>query len=316
MIRALIVLVSLLPALAWAQAWPGKPVRMVVPFAPGGVTDNTARLVAVKIQEAVGQPVLVENRPGAGGIVATEHVARSAPDGYTILMASAAPQTLLQFLQKTGYDGLRDFAPVTLVNTFPIVLMVHPSVPAHSVKELIALARAQPGKLNFAGAGGLTQFAGEIFKYMAGIDMVYIPYKGGAPAAAAAAAGDVQVTFANYSDALVHMKSGRLRPLGMTSARRFPQSPEVPTIAEAALPGYQVDSWNGLLYPAGTPAEIVNRVAAAVQQGFKDPELRRRMEEMGTTPVGDAPAEFRAFVQAETEKWGRFVKQSGIKVEQ
>ena len=306
----------ILPGLALAQAWPAKPVRMVVPFAPGGVTDSTARLVAGKMQEALGQPVLVDNRTGAGGIIATDHVAKSAPDGYTILMASAAPQTLLQFLQKTGYDGLKDFAPITLVNTFPIVLMVHPSVPAQNVRELIALAKAQPGKLNFAGAGGLTQFAGEIFKYMAGIDMVYIPYKGGAPAAAAAAAGDAQVTFANYSDALVHMKSGRLRPLGMTSAKRFPQSPDVPTIAEAGIPGYQVDSWNGLLAPAGTPPEIVSRVAAAVQQGLKDPATSKRLEEMGTVPVGDSPAQFRAFVQAEITKWGNFVKQSGIKVEQ
>jgi tripartite-type tricarboxylate transporter receptor subunit TctC len=315
MIRFLLLLV-LAPGIALAQAWPSKPVRMVVPFAPGGVTDSTARIVAAKIQEAIGQPVVVDNRTGAGGIIATDHVAKSPPDGYTILMASAAPQTLLQFVQKTGYDGLKDFAPITLVNTFPIVLMVHPSVPANNVRELIALAKAQPGKLNFAGAGGLTQFAGEIFKYMAGIEMVYIPYKGGAPAAAAAAAGDAQVTFANYSDALVHMKSGRLRPLGMTSARRFPQSPDVPTIAEAGIPGYQVDSWNGLLAPAGTPPDIVNRIAGAVQQGLKDPSTRKRLEEMGTEPVGDTPEQFRAFVQAELQKWGTFVKQSGIKVEQ
>jgi tripartite-type tricarboxylate transporter receptor subunit TctC len=312
----LLALLLLLPGVVLAQAWPSKPLRMVVPFAPGGVTDNSARLVAGKMQETLGQPVVVENRTGAGGVIATEFVAKSAPDGYTILMGSAAPQTLTQFLQKTGYDGVKDFAPISLVNTFPIVLMVHPSVPAQNVKELIALAKAQPGKLNFAGAGGLTQFAGEIFKYMAGIDMTYIPYKGGAPAAAAAAAGDAQVTFANYSDALAHLKSGRLRALGMTSAKRFPQSPEVPTIAEAGIPGYQVDSWNGLLAPAGTPPEIVNRMAAAVQQGLKDPSTKKRMEEMGTEPVGDTPVEFRAFMQAEVKKWGDFVKQSGIKVEQ
>ena len=316
MIRIALLLLALVPGVPFAQAWPAKPLRMVVPFAPGGVTDSTARLVAAKMQEALGEPVVVENRTGAGGIIATEYVAKSAPDGYTILMGSAAPQTLTQFLQRTGYDGLRDFAPITLVNTFPIVLMVHPSVPAHDVRELIALAKAQPGKLNFAGAGGLTQFAGEIFKYMAGIDMVYVPYKGGAPAAAAAAAGDAQVTFANYSDALAYMKSGRLRPLGMTSARRFAQSPDVPTIAEAAIPGYQVDSWNGLLAPSGTPPEIVKRMAAAVQQGLKDPATHKRMAEMGTEPVGDKPAEFRAFLQAELSKWGGFVKQSGIKVEQ
>jgi tripartite-type tricarboxylate transporter receptor subunit TctC len=316
LIRFALLLVALIPGLVCAQAWPTRPVRMVVPFAPGGVTDSTARLVAAKMQDALGQPVVIDNRTGAGGIIATDHVAKSAPDGYTILMASAAPQTLLQFIQKTGYDGLKDFAPITLANTFPIVLMVHPSVPANNVRELIALAKAQPGKLNFAGAGGLTQFAGEIFKYMAGVDMVYIPYKGGAPAAAAAAAGDAQVTFANYSDALVHMKSGRLRPLGMTSAKRFPQSPEVPTIAEAGIPGYQVESWNGLLAPAGTPAEIVERLASAAQQGLKDPPTRKRLEEMGTDAVGDTPAHFREFLQAEITKWGNFVRQSGIKVEQ
>jgi tripartite-type tricarboxylate transporter receptor subunit TctC len=316
MILRVVALFLLTWGTAFAQTWPSKPMRMVVPFAPGGVTDSSARIVAAKMQEALGQPVIVDNRTGAGGVIATDHVAKSPPDGYTILMASAAPQTLLQFVQKTGYDGLRDFAPITLINTFPIVLMVHPSVPAQNVRELIALAKAQPGKLNFAGAGGLTQFAGEIFKHMAGVDMVYIPYKGGAPAAAAAAAGDAQVTFANYSDALAHMKSGRLRPLGMTSAKRFAQSPEVPTIAEAAIPGYQVESWNGLLAPAGTPPDVVNRMAAAVQQGYKDPNTRKRLEEMGTEPVGDAPAEFRAFVQAELQKWGSFVKQSGIKVEQ
>src|SRR2546428_98061 len=308
MILRVVALFVLTWGTAFAQAWPSKPVRMVVPFAPGGVTDSSARIVAAKMQEVIGQPVLVDNRTGAGGVIATDHVAKSAPDGYTILMASPAAQTLLQFLQKTGYDGLKDFAPITLVNTYPIVLMVHPSVPANNVRELIALAKAQPGKLNFAGEGGLTQFSGEIFKYMAGIDMVYIPYKGGAPAAAAAAAGDAQVTFANYSDALAYMKTGRLRPLGMTSAKRFQQSPEVPTIAEAGVAGYQVESWNGLFAPAGTPPEILERVSTAVQQAYKDPVMRKRMEDMGTAPVGDTPAEFRAFVQAELQKWGRFVK--------
>jgi tripartite-type tricarboxylate transporter receptor subunit TctC len=212
--------------------------------------------------------VVVENKLGAGGVIATDYVAKSPPDGYTILMGSAAPQTLIQFVQKVGYDGLKDFVPITNVNTFPIVLMVNPAVPAHNVKELIALAKAQPGKLNFAGAGGLTQFAGEIFKYMAGIDMLYVPYKGGAPAAAAAAAGDAQVTFANYSDALTHMKSGRLRALGMTSGKRFAQSPEVPTIAEAGVPGYQVESWNGLFAPA--------RSRSAIRPPSSAPSWRRK----------------------------------------
>lgn len=307
----------LFAASAFAQTpWPSKPVRIVVPYAPGGITDTVTRLSAPKIQEALGQPVLVENRVGNGGALATEYVARSAPDGYTLLMGSAAPQTLNQFIQKLGYDGLKDFAPVTLINTNPLVLMVNPAVPAQNVKELIALAKAQPGKLNFAGAGGLTQFSGEIFKFMSGVDMVYVPYKGGAPATAAAVAGDAQVTFANYSDALPQIRAGKLRALGITSAKRFPQSPEVPTIAEAGIPGYAVDSWNGLFAPAGSPPEIVNRIAFAVQQGFRDPALRKRMEDIGATPVGDTPEQFRAFVASELQKWGNFVKQSGIKVEQ
>ncbi len=314
---------TILPALAalafsaacLAQAWPAKPLRIVVPYAPGGITDTVTRLASPKIQEAIGQPVIVENKVGNGGALGTEYVAKSAPDGYTILMGSAAPQTLNQYIQTLGYDGLKDFAPITLINTNPLVLMVNPALPAQNVRELIALAKAQPGKLNFAGAGGLTQFSGEIFKHMAGVDIVYVPYKGGAPATAAAVAGDAQVTFANYSDALPQIRAGRLRALGITSSRRFPQSPEVPTIAEAGIPGYAVDSWNGLFAPAGTPPEIVNRISAAVQQGFRDPALRKRMEDMGATPVGDTPEQFRAFVASEQQKWGNFVRSTGIKVE-
>ncbi len=312
---ALFLAASCIAATATAQSWPTKPVRIVVPYAPGGITDTVTRLTVPKIQDAIGQAVIVENKVGNGGALGTEYVARSAPDGYTFLMGSAAPQTLNQYIQALGYDGLRDFAPVTLINTNPLVLMVNPALPAQNVKELIALAKAQPGKLNFAGAGGLTQFSGEIFKYMAGVDIVYVPYKGGAPATAAAVAGDAQITFANYSDALPQIKGGKLRALGITSARRFPQSPEVPTIAEAGIPGYAVDSWNGLFAPAGTPPEIVNRVAAAVQQGFRDPALRKRMEDMGATPVGDTPEQFRALVAAEQQKWGNFVRSTGIKVE-
>ncbi len=303
--------------LANAQsAWPSRPIHIIVPYAPGGITDSVARLSAPKIQEALGQPTVIENKLGNGGALATEFVARAAPDGYTLLMGSAAPQTLNQFIQKLSYDGLRDFAPVSLINTNPLVLLVNPSLPVSSVRELIALAKAQPGKLNFAGAGGLTQFSGEIFKHLARIDIVYVPYKGGAPATAAAVAGDTQMTFANYSDALPQMHAGKLRALGITSARRFAQSPDVPTIAEAGVPGYVVDSWNGLFAPAGTPPEIVGRISAAIQQGFLDPALRRRMEDIGATPVGDTPEQFRALVQVEIQKWSQFVRDTGIKVEQ
>lgn len=316
--RAVFLAFVLLPWVqaAFAQAWPAKPVRLVVPFAPGGIADTMARFITPSLQESLGRPVLVENKPGAAGNLATAYVAKSAPDGYTLLVGLAAPQTLSQFIFKVGYDGLRDFEPITLLNTNPLVLMVNPSLPVRSVKDLIAHAKSNPGQLNFAGAGGLTQFAGEIFKYMAHVDMVHVPYKGGSPAVAAAAAGQAQLTFANYSDALTWMKSGRLRAIAITSARRFPQTPELPTIAEAALPGYEVEGWTGLLAPAGTSPEIVARLATILREAFKDPELRRRMQDIGAVPGGNSPEEFRAFVQAELLKWGNFVRQTGIKVEQ
>ncbi|MBI2317780.1 MAG: tripartite tricarboxylate transporter substrate binding protein [Betaproteobacteria bacterium] len=304
------------PMAAAQPAWPAKPVRVVVPYAPGGITDSVARILTARMQGILGQPLLIENRVGAGGAIGTEYVAKAAPDGYTLLMGSAAPQTLLQFIQKVGYDGLKDFSPITTANTNPLVLMVNPSLPVKNVRELIALAKSRPGKLNFGGGGGLTQFSGEIFKFMAGIDMVYVAYKGGAPATAAAAAGDVEVTFANYSDALAHLKAGRLRALGVTGSRRFPQSPEVPTIAESGLPGYAVDSWNGLFAPAGTPGDIVQRVAGIARQAMADPATRKRMDDIGAEPGGDTPEQFRAFVQSELQKWGNFVKQTGIKIQQ
>ena len=307
---AVLVLVS---GIAAAQPWPAKPVRIIVPFAPGGITDSSARLIAPKIQEAIGQPVIVENKLGAGGVIATDYVAKSAPDGYALLMGSPAAQTLLQFVQKLPYDGLKDFAPVTNVNTYPLVLMVHPSVAAQNVRELIALAKAQPGKLNFAGAGGLTQFSGEIFKYLAGVDLVYVPYKGGAPATAAAAAGDAQVTFANYSDALAYMKSGRLRPLGITSARRFPQSPDVPTIAEAGVPGYEIGSWLGVSAPAATPLPIVQRLNTVIARLVEDADFSERLLRDGAELQVTSPERFTKYVDAEVLKWAKLIRDSGAK---
>lgn len=294
--------------------WPNKPIKIIVPFAPGGIADTLARLLQPYYQAALGQPIIIENKTGASGTLATSFVAKSAPDGYTFLLCLAAPQTLSQHLSKLDYDGVKDFAPVSLINTNPLVVLVNPSLPINNIAELIAYAKANPGKLNFSGAGGLTQFAGEILKAQTGINMTHIPYKGGAPAVTAAAAGETQLTFANYSDAISWMNSGKLRAIAITSAKRFPLSPNIPTISET-IPGFSVDGWSGIVAPAATPKEIVNKFSQVTQQTLKNPEVRKRMETIGATPVGDTPEEFQKFIQAESAKWANFVKQTGIKIE-
>lgn len=297
-----------------ADPWPSKAIRLIVPYAPGGIGDIVARMIQPVLQDQLKQPVIVENKPGASGSLGTEYVARSAPDGYTLLLALAAPQTLNQYIYKTGYDGVKDFAPITLINTNPMVLMVHPSLPVRTVDEFVRYAKANPGKLSFGGAGGLTSFAGEMFKHMAGIDMVHVPYRGGAPAVAATVAGDVQVTFANYSDALTWMKSGRLRAIGITSARRTEQSPDIPTIAESGLPAYDVTGWSGLLAPAGTPPEVVERIANVLRPALQDPAMRARMTNVGAESGGTSPAEFGKLVANDARKWEEFVRRTGIKI--
>jgi tripartite-type tricarboxylate transporter receptor subunit TctC len=294
--------------------WPNKPIKIIVPFAPGGIADTLARLLQPYYQIAFGQPIIIENRTGASGTLATSFVAKSAPDGYTFLLCLAAPQTLSQHLSKLDYDGTKDFAPVSLINTNPLVVLVNPSLPVNNIAELIAYAKANPGKLNFSGAGGLTQFAGEILKAQANINMIHIPYKGGAPAVTAAAAGETQLTFANYSDAIPWMNSGKLRAIAVTSAKRFPLSPNIPTISET-LPGFFVDGWSGIVAPAATPKEIINKFSLVTQQTLKNTEVRKRMEAIGATPIGDTPEEFQKFIQAESLKWANFVKQTGIKVD-
>lgn len=297
-----------------ADPWPSKAIRIIVPYAPGGIGDIVARMIQPVMQDQLKQPVIVENKPGASGSLGTEYVARSAPDGYTLLLALAAPQTLNQYIYKTGYDGVKDFAPITLINTNPMVLMVHPSLPVRTVDEFVHYAKANPGKLSFGGAGGLTSFAGEMFKHMAGIDMVHVPYRGGAPAVAATVAGDVQVTFANYSDALTWMKSGRLRAIAITSARRTEQSPDIPTIAESGLPAYDVTGWSGLLAPAGTPPEVVERIANVLRPALQDPAMRARMANVGAESGGTSPAEFGKLVANDARKWEEFVRRTGIKI--
>ncbi|OZI60586.1 Bug family tripartite tricarboxylate transporter substrate binding protein [Bordetella genomosp. 11] len=312
---ACVLMAACLPA-ARAGDWPAKPIRIIVPFAPGGIADILARMLSPVLQEGLGQSIIVENKPGASGSLATEYVARAEPDGYTLLLGLAAPQTLNQYIYKVPYDGVKDFAPITLLNTNPLVLMANPSLPVHTVRELIALAGQKPGQIFFSDAGGLTQFSGEIFKYMTGAKISHVRYRGGAPAVTAAAAGEVQITFANYSDALAWMKSGKLRPIALTSMQRFPQSPEIPTIAESGVPGFDVQGWSALLAPAGTPPAVIDRIYKVVAAGLKDPVLREKMMNIGAEPGGNTPAEFKAFMEKESEKWRTFVERTGIKVEQ
>lgn len=307
--------VTWLPA-AKAAEWPTKPIRIIVPFATGGIADILARMLGPTLQDGLGQPVVVENRPGASGGLATEYVARADADGYTLLLGLAAPQTLNQHIYKVSYDGVKDFAPITLLNTNPMVLMVNAALPVHTVQDLITLAKQKPGQIFFSNAGGLTQFSGEIFKYMTGAQITQVRYRGGAPAVTAAAAGEVQITFANYSDALTWMKSGKLRPIALTSNQRFAQSPEIPTIAESGVPGFDVQGWSALLAPKGTPPAVIDKIYKVLAAGLKDPVLRDKMLAIGAEPGGSTPAEFQAFMEKESEKWRLFVERTGIKVDQ
>jgi len=300
---------------AGEAAWPTHAVRLIVPYAPGGIADQMARIVAEAMQAAFNQPFVVENRPGASGSLATSYVAKSKPDGYTLLVGLAAPQTLNQFIYKVDYHGLDDFAPIALLNTNPLVLAVHPTLPVGTVQDVIAYARKHPGKLNFGGAGGLTQFAGEVFKYDTKTDMVHVRYRGGAPAVAAAVAGEVQMTFANYSDVQPWIESGRLKAIAVTSPKRYPLAPKLPTIAESGVPGFAMEGWTGLLAPAGTPAEVVRKISAVVRKALNEPATKSKLEAMGSPPGDMMPEAFRGFVAAEIKRWQEFVAESGIKVE-
>ena len=316
-LAALVLAFTVVAGTAHAQAWPTRPLKIVVPFAPGGSTDLTGRLLAQRMQDALGQPVIVENRAGAGGAIATDFVAKSAPDGYTMGIAVAGPFVIAPLLSKTPYDPLTDFAYIAGLNGNPQVLLAHPDVPAKTIKELIALAKAQPKALNFgtAGPGSLIELSGLVFNHMAGTKITMVPYKGGAPAVAAAIGGEVQLTFANTSDALPQVKGGKLRPVAVTSATRFPQLPDVPSIAESGLPDFNVVTWNAMVAPAGTPPDVVNRLAKVIQDTLRDPAVRQKMADFGTTTSTEGPAELRTFVQGQVTFWQNFIKDSGLKTD-
>ena len=300
-----------------AARFPSKPIHMIVPFAPGGATDFMARSIAQKVQESVGQPVVVENKPGANAIVGTDAVAKSAPDGYTLVLCAFGHATNPYLLSKLPYDSLKDLAPVTLLVTGPLMLAMHPSIPANSVKELIAYMKANPGKLNYAsgGSGSSQHFAGELFQSMTGTKMVHVPYKGTAPAYVDLLSGTTSLIFDNMVTALPQVRAGKLKALGVTSGARAEQAPEVPTIAESGVAGYETGIWHGFLTTGGTPKEVVAKLNAEIVRALNSPEVKQAFISRGLVPVGNTPEQFDAFIRVEMSKWSKVIKEAGIKAE-
>jgi len=300
---------------AAAQTYPAKPIRMIVGFAPGGGTDVVARVISQKLSEWYGQQVIVENRAGATGTIGADVVAKSAPDGYTLIMGHVNSHAIApSMFKKLPYDALRDFAPVAYVGYVPNVLVVHPSVPAKSMKELIALAKAKPGGLNYASSGtGSTQhLAGEMFKQLAGVDIVHVPYKGSGQAIGDLLAGTVSMNFDTMPPVIDHIKGGRLRALAISTPRRIAQLPDVPTFAEEGMSGFDVTNWYGVMAPAGTPREIVNKLNADINKAMQVPEVRARLEQVGTQMREGSAADFENFQKAEVTKYAKLVKDAGI----
>ena len=308
-----------LAAQAGAQSiYPNKPIKYIVVFAPGGTTDILARLIAPRLAEALGQPVVVENRPGAGGSVGSEVLAKSAPDGYTIGSGTISSHAInVTLYSKIAYDPVKDFAPITMLATLPNMLIVHPSLNVGNVKDLIALLKANPNKYSFGSAGNGTSqhISGELFKTLAGVSMQHIPYKGSGPMIPDLLAGTIAMSFENMTTAYPPAKSGRLRALAVTSAKRSSNAPEVPTMAEAGLSGYDINSWQALFAPAGTPKEIVNRLHAEVAKILRLPDVVNRIHELGAEPGGMAPEELAALIKSDIPRLGKIVKDSGAKVD-
>jgi tripartite-type tricarboxylate transporter receptor subunit TctC len=301
---------------SWAQAYPTKPIRFIAPFAAGGALDTLTRTIAGRMQESWGQPVVVENRTGAGGNIGTDLVAKAAPDGYTLVMGTIATHAInVSLYEKMPYDAVKDFAPVTIAASINNSLSVHPSVPAKNVAELIAYAKTNAGRLTFgsAGSGTSQHLAGELFKTMTGVDMVHIPYKGGAPAMVDLLAGQISMTFGDIPTALPHIRAGKLRSLAVTGAKRSPLLPDVPTIAEQGLAGFDVTAWFGVFTTAGTPRQVVNQLNAEIVRILSLPDVREKLIGIGMEPVTNSPDEFAAYVQSEIAKWARVVKASGAK---
>ncbi|WP_194712912.1 Bug family tripartite tricarboxylate transporter substrate binding protein [Noviherbaspirillum soli] len=315
-LSALALSAIVLPAHA-EDKWPSKPITYVVPFPAGGTTDILARLIGQKLGPALGTTVIIDNRPGAGGNIGSELVARAAPDGYTIMGGTISSHSINASLYKLSYDPLKSFAPITLIGTNANVLVVNPGSPFKSVKELVAAAKAKPGSLSFASAGNGTSqhLSAELFKTMTGIDMVHIPYKGSAPAIQDVIGGQVPLMFDTTVVAGPFIQSGKVRPLAVTSAKRVASLPDVPTMAEAGVPGYEVVSWQAMFAPAGTPSAIVQRLQTEVAAILKQPDIQERLAKLGVDPSGMAPQQLAEFQAAEIAKWAKVVKAANVKVD-
>lgn len=300
-----------------ADSYPSRPIRMIVAYPPGGGTDQVGRVMADQLSQTLGQNVVVDNRGGATGNIGTELAARAVPDGYTLLMGNVAPNAVnVSLFKKLGFDPVKDFAPVSLVAITPNILVAHPSMPVKTVKELIAYAKAKPGTLNFpsAGVGSSSHLAGEMLKSLAGISMVHIPFKGGGPALVAVIAGEVQIMFATMPAAMPHVKSGKVKPVAVTTVKRSQAMSELPTIAESGIKGYEASTWYGLLAPARTPPAIITRLHGDTVKILAGP-TRQRLEVQGFEPEGGTPTEFAAYIKSEIVKWAKVIKDAGIPAE-
>ncbi len=318
-IRLLCVALFAAPMAAFAQAYPNKPIRLIVPWPPGQATDLAARIVAEKISQALGQPIVVENKPGAGGAIGTEQVAKAAPDGYTLLAASSGPISIMPNLQKTPYEPLKDFAPVTLTAIAPFALVARPNFPAANVRELIALVKANPDKFTFSssGTGATAHLFSELFHAQAQIKSRHVPYKGSSPALTDLMGGQVDYTIETVASIVSHVKSGKLKAYGVTTAKRSSALPEVPTLAEAAnLAGFDAAAWIGYLAPAGTPREITARLSAEVQKAVQAQDLKDRYVTLGMEPAANTPEELGALMRREEARYAQIIKSAGIKIEQ
>ncbi len=313
--RVVLALCILMPHVAVSQEFPSRPIRMIVPYPPGGGTDTAARPIAQKMTESLGQAVIVDNRPGASEVIGTEAAARAAPDGYTLLLTTNAFAINPSLQPKLPYDPARDFTPVSPLVTTPFMLVANPRLPVKSVVELVELAKAQPGKLNFASLGNGTphHLAMEWLKLLAGVDIVAVPYKGVGPGLAAVMAGEVELMFTGLTAGLVQVNGGKVRALAVSTARRAPAAPDVPTIAEAGYPEYEALAWYGILAPAGTPAPVISRLNAEFAKALNAPDIRERFAKIGVDPAPGSPADLLAMIRKETELWARVIKATGTK---